>query len=60
MNDLVNSGRLNGHIQGRQDKALYVPEIYTKTQNAWIDSFFNQNGYIGKSNLFRFLVYIRL
>lgn len=47
---LVNSGRLNGDIiGGRQDKASYVPEIFSKTQNNWVDSFYKQNGYLGKS-----------
>jgi hypothetical protein len=30
------------------EKALYVPDIYTKSQNDWVDSFYKQNGYLGK------------
>jgi hypothetical protein len=46
---LVNTGRLAGSISGgRQEKALYVPDIYTKSQNDWVDSFYKQNGYLGK------------
>ncbi|XP_072018738.1 E3 UFM1-protein ligase 1-like [Amphiura filiformis] len=44
---LVSSGRLCGSISGgRQDRASYVPEIYAKTQNNWVDSFYKQNGYL--------------
>ncbi|XP_072532755.1 E3 UFM1-protein ligase 1 isoform X2 [Salminus brasiliensis] len=47
LEELVNSGRLKGTVVGgRQDKAVYVPEIYSKTQNAWVDSFLKQNGYL--------------
>ncbi|XP_038048122.1 E3 UFM1-protein ligase 1-like isoform X2 [Patiria miniata] len=44
---LVDKGRLNGSIiGGRQDKAVYVPDLYAKTQNEWVDSFHAQNGYL--------------
>uniref|UniRef100_A0AAR2JJQ0 E3 UFM1-protein ligase 1 n=1 Tax=Pygocentrus nattereri TaxID=42514 RepID=A0AAR2JJQ0_PYGNA len=47
LEELVNTGRLKGAVVGgRQDKAVYIPEIYSKTQNAWIDSFLKQNGYL--------------
>ncbi|XP_030576867.1 E3 UFM1-protein ligase 1 [Archocentrus centrarchus] len=47
LEELVNTGRLKGSVVGgRQDKAVYVPDIYTKTQNAWVDSFLQQNGYL--------------
>lgn len=45
---LVSSGRLAGTIQGRLDKAVFIPDIYTQTLNAWISSIFQQDGYIGK------------
>lgn len=45
--ELVNTGRLKGTvIGGRQDKAVFIPDIYSKTQNNWVDSFFKQNGYL--------------
>eukprot|EP00118_Oscarella_pearsei_P016891 m.164755 g.164755 ORF g.164755 m.164755 type:complete len:59 (+) comp38886_c2_seq13:839-1015(+) len=34
-------------MQGRMEKAIFVPEVYTRTQSDWISSFFKQNGYIG-------------
>uniref|UniRef100_A0A286XFU9 E3 UFM1-protein ligase 1 n=1 Tax=Cavia porcellus TaxID=10141 RepID=A0A286XFU9_CAVPO len=47
LEELVNCGRLRGTVVGgRQDKALFVPDIYSRTQNAWVDSFFRQNGYL--------------
>ncbi|XP_054826044.1 E3 UFM1-protein ligase 1 isoform X2 [Eublepharis macularius] len=47
LEDLVNSGRLKGTVVGgRQDKAVFIPDIYSKTQSKWVDSFFKQNGYL--------------
>lgn len=48
LEELVNSGRLRGTVVGgRQDKAVFVPDIYSRTQSTWVDSFFRQNGYLG-------------
>ncbi|XP_069017785.1 E3 UFM1-protein ligase 1 [Embiotoca jacksoni] len=47
LEELVNSGRLRGSVVGgRQDKAVFIPDIYSRTQNAWVDSFLQQNGYL--------------
>ncbi|KAF7470448.1 E3 UFM1-protein ligase 1 [Marmota monax] len=47
LEELVNNGRLRGTvIGGRQDKAVFVPDIYSRTQSTWVDSFFRQNGYL--------------
>ncbi|KAL6096208.1 ufl1 [Pungitius sinensis] len=47
LEELVNTGRLKGSVVGgRQDKAMYIPDIYSRTQNAWVDSFLQQNGYL--------------
>eukprot|EP00057_Strongylocentrotus_purpuratus_P027408 XP_011681882.1 PREDICTED: E3 UFM1-protein ligase 1 [Strongylocentrotus purpuratus] len=47
LDGLEKDKRLNGSlVGGRQEKASYVPDIFTKTQNAWIDSFYAQNGYL--------------
>ncbi|XP_034818434.1 E3 UFM1-protein ligase 1 [Pan paniscus] len=47
LEELVNSGRLRGTVVGgRQDKAVFVPDIYSRTQSTWVDSFFRQNGYL--------------
>ncbi|KAM8726294.1 E3 UFM1-protein ligase 1 [Acanthopagrus schlegelii] len=47
LEELVDTGRLKGSVVGgRQDKAVYIPDIYSKTQNTWVDSFLQQNGYL--------------
>ncbi|XP_076872820.1 E3 UFM1-protein ligase 1 isoform X2 [Brachyhypopomus gauderio] len=47
LQELVNCGRLKGCVVGgRQDKTVYVPDIYSRTQNSWVDSFLKQNGYL--------------
>ncbi|XP_028903049.1 E3 UFM1-protein ligase 1 [Ornithorhynchus anatinus] len=47
LEELVTSGRLKGAVVGgRRDKAVFVPDIYSKTQSNWVDSFFKQNGYL--------------
>ncbi|XP_062980936.1 E3 UFM1-protein ligase 1 isoform X2 [Elgaria multicarinata webbii] len=47
LEELVNTGRLKGTVVGgRQDKAVFIPDIYAKTQSNWVDSFFKQNGYL--------------
>ncbi|KAK7812777.1 hypothetical protein U0070_013839 [Myodes glareolus] len=47
LEELVGTGRLRGTVVGgRQDKAVFIPDIYSKTQSAWVDSFFRQNGYL--------------
>jgi hypothetical protein len=51
--ELVSNGRLAGSIQGHLDKAVFVPEIYATTQTAWIESFFQQNGYLEYDTLSR-------
>ncbi|XP_070705497.1 E3 UFM1-protein ligase 1 [Pempheris klunzingeri] len=54
LEEFVNSGRLKGSVVGgRQDKAVYIPDIYAKTQNAWVDSFLQQNGYLEFDALLR-------
>ncbi|XP_067051094.1 E3 UFM1-protein ligase 1 homolog isoform X2 [Acropora muricata] len=42
INKLCLEGRISGSIQGN----LFVPGIYSKSQMAWVDEFFKQNGYI--------------
>lgn len=47
LEELVSTGRLRGTVVGgRQDKAVFVPDIYSRTQSTWVDSFFRQNGYL--------------
>ncbi|KAM4692999.1 LOW QUALITY PROTEIN: E3 UFM1-protein ligase 1 [Discoglossus pictus] len=54
LEELVNCGRLKGKVVGgRQDKAVFIPDIYARTQSNWIDSFFKQNGYLEFDSLSR-------
>ncbi|KAM9382114.1 E3 UFM1-protein ligase 1 isoform 3-T3 [Phaethornis superciliosus] len=54
LEELVNSGRLKGTVVGgRQDKAVFIPDIYARTQSNWVDSFFKQNGYLEFDTLHR-------
>uniref|UniRef100_A0A4W4EFN7 E3 UFM1-protein ligase 1 n=1 Tax=Electrophorus electricus TaxID=8005 RepID=A0A4W4EFN7_ELEEL len=47
LQELVTSGRLKGSVVGgRQHKAVYIPDIYSRTQSSWVDSFLKQNGYL--------------
>jgi len=27
---------------------MYIPDVYVKAQNDWVDNFYKQNGYLGK------------
>ncbi|XP_033740513.1 E3 UFM1-protein ligase 1-like [Pecten maximus] len=54
MEELVKTGRLAGTVSGvRQENAAYIPDIYTKTQNQWVDAFYKQNGYLEYDSLSR-------
>lgn len=48
VDELIRSKRLAGSIVGGyHERGQYVPEIYTRSQNEWVDSFYRQNGYLG-------------
>ncbi|XP_071497696.1 E3 UFM1-protein ligase 1-like [Diadema antillarum] len=53
VDDLQKENRLKGSLSGRQDKALYIPDIFSRTQNEWVDSFYRQNGYLEYDTLSR-------
>ncbi|XP_069138905.1 E3 UFM1-protein ligase 1-like [Argopecten irradians] len=54
LEELISTGRLAGTMSGvRQENAAYIPEIYTKTQNQWVDAFYKQNGYLEYDSLSR-------
>ncbi|KAB5517018.1 hypothetical protein PHYPO_G00184680 [Pangasianodon hypophthalmus] len=47
LEELVNSGRVLGSVVGgRQDKAVFVPDVYCRAQNAWVESFLTHNAYL--------------
>ena len=53
LDTLISSQRLSGSIQGGKEKATYIPEIYSKTQMDYVDSFFKQNNYIEYQQLMK-------
>ena len=44
--DMIASGRLLGQLQGQSNNPVFIPALYTSSQNKWVASFYNQNGYI--------------
>ncbi|XP_076444457.1 E3 UFM1-protein ligase 1-like [Babylonia areolata] len=54
LDELLKQGRVLGSVSGaRQDKSIFYPEIYTRAQNQWLDSFYAQNGYLEYDSLTR-------
>lgn len=38
-----------GVVTGKQGgNSVYIPTIYSKSQNDWVENFYKQNGYLGK------------
>ena len=46
---LTEMKQVPGVITGRQQggSSMYIPAIYSKSQNDWVKSFYKQNGYLG-------------
>lgn len=53
--NLMETKQVPGVITGKQQGAssMYIPAIYSKSQNDWVNSFYKQNGYLG---MFRFVI----
>ncbi|XP_042213163.1 E3 UFM1-protein ligase 1-like [Homarus americanus] len=45
---LIATGRVSGALTGGRQihRAMYIPSIYSRTQNEWVDNFLKQNGYL--------------
>ena len=43
LEDLIRTGRLHGDLQGR----TYVPHMFDKARQQYVDNFFQQNKFIG-------------
>lgn len=45
---LIEMGRIPGILTGNQQvhRSVYIPNIYSQTQNDWVDNFWKQNGYL--------------
>lgn len=40
--------QIPGVVAGKQGtNSLYIPTIYSKSQNEWLNNFYKQNGYLG-------------
>lgn len=49
LSDLLEDGTIRGSFSG--NKTTYTPHVYTHAQTSWINTFFTQNGYLGKNSL---------
>nr|CAG4649135.1 EOG090X0267 [Scapholeberis mucronata]SVE93481.1 EOG090X0267 [Scapholeberis mucronata] len=46
--ELINTKRIEGSITGgrQANVATFIPDVYSRSQTEWIDSFLKQNGYL--------------
>jgi hypothetical protein len=53
--NLMETKQVAGVITGKQQggSSMYIPAIYSKSQNDWVNSFYKQNGYLG---MFKFVI----
>jgi len=47
--NLTEMKQVPGVITGKQQggSSMYIPAIYSKSQNDWVNTFYKQNGYLG-------------
>ncbi|XP_022647559.1 E3 UFM1-protein ligase 1-like [Varroa destructor] len=43
---LIGQKKLLGLLSGHDDRAFYVPDIYSRAQKEWVTTNFNQNGFL--------------
>jgi len=53
LEELIVSGQINGAIQGRTERAVFVPAVFSHARQQWIESFYSQNGFIEYNTLER-------
>ncbi|CAN0287053.1 unnamed protein product [Lampetra fluviatilis] len=47
LEELVKAGRLKGSlVGGRREHSVFVPQLYARTQNQWVDNFLSLNGFL--------------
>lgn len=52
--NLIKKGRIAGALSGgHSERAVFLPDIYAKCQNEWVDAFYLQNGYLEYDALVR-------
>ena len=47
-NELTQSGRIPGTLQGRGEGTEFIPRIYDSHRAGSIEQFYKQNGYVGR------------
>lgn len=48
LDNLQEIKQIPGIITGKQGgNSIYIPTIYSKNQNNWVENFYKQNGYLG-------------
>lgn len=54
LDSLQEMKQIPGIVAGKQGtNSLYIPTIYSKSQNEWVDNFYKQNGYLEYDALIR-------
>ncbi|KAL3882424.1 hypothetical protein ACJMK2_028766 [Sinanodonta woodiana] len=54
LSELLQKGQLAGSLSGgKHENATYIPDIYSKAQNEYVDCFYRQNGYLEYDSLIR-------
>ncbi|KAL3882423.1 hypothetical protein ACJMK2_028766 [Sinanodonta woodiana] len=54
LEELLQKGQLAGSLSGgKHENATYIPDIYSKAQNEYVDCFYRQNGYLEYDSLIR-------
>lgn len=49
LDNLQELKQVPGVVTGKQSgNSIYIPTIYSKSQNDWVENFYKQNGYLGK------------
>nr|CAD7198048.1 unnamed protein product [Timema douglasi] len=49
IDSLMHGKQVPGVVTGKQaGSSIYVPAIYSKSQNDWVNGFYRQNGYLGE------------
>jgi hypothetical protein len=54
--NLTETKQVAGVVTGKQQggSSVYIPAIYSKSQNDWVNSFYKQHGYLG---MFKYVIF---
>ncbi|EGC33165.1 hypothetical protein DICPUDRAFT_98651 [Dictyostelium purpureum] len=56
LQQLIDSKRIQGIIQGKGNNAEYIPNIFSSQRSKWIETFYNQNQFITFDSLLKFQI----